>query len=47
MKDYIKTHKEVRHENKESTQPIAEKVHSKEESDLYSKVVKNAIDNAK
>jgi hypothetical protein len=47
MKDYIKKQKQVRYESKSSTKPIAEKVHSKVEDDLYGKVVAKAIESAK
>ena len=43
MKDYIKNEKSVRQQNQSSSQPIASEVHQKQESDLYSKVVKKAI----
>ena len=47
MKDYIKNQKKVRKETGSQGKPIADKVHSKMESDLYGKVVKKAIEKAK
>ena len=47
MQEYVKNQKQVRQENKDATSPIADKVHAKSESDLYGKVVKNAIESAK